>query len=157
MSKAHQHQNQHRVAQNETLIVMKMILLLLVGFVFFATPLSSNAGLKQLTCDAFRKGELERVNTFVFDSDDLRRERPTFSYSYRYTEKCNSRGCTGESSGYMVVSPNHISFFGPLMGDEVRLGRLNRKNLAFEGVNPFSKNTYECRLEDLEEPLDNLI
>jgi len=53
--------------------------------------------------------------------------------------------------------PNHISFFGPLMGDEVRLGRLNRKNLAFEGVNLFSKNTYEWRLEDLEEPLDNLI
>ena len=136
---------------------MQLILFLLSALALLSMSMSSNAELKQLTCDAFRKGELERVNIFVFDSDDLRRERPTFSYSYRYTEKCNSRGCTGESSGYMVVSPNHISFFGPLMGDEVRLGRLNRKNLAFEGVNPFSKNTHECRLKELEEPLDNLI
>jgi hypothetical protein len=135
----------------------QLILFLLSALALLSMSVSSNAGLKQLTCDAFRKGELERVNTFVFDSDDLRRERPTFSYSYRYAGKCNMRGCVGESSGYMVVTPNHISFFGTLLGDEVRLGRLNRKNLAFEGVNPFSKNTYECRLEGLEEPPDNLI
>lgn len=129
------------------------VLLIMLGLLFAGT---TNADVKQLTCSSTIGQKVERIDTFLFDAADLKRDRPSFQHSYRLTsQKCNSIGCSGETLGYMYASPTHISFFAEYFGSEIRVGYLNRKDLGFQGV--YEKGKWSCVLEDYEVPENNLI